>query len=305
MREQTIDKKAVAAQRRANRQAKEEAKLQAGRIEQLQQRQKLLIWQENKLQKKADKHGKKQEKLNKKIGDLKRQQQTLTDAIIAGGGGPQHHIEIPAYRLSEELLAAISHGMGALFGALALVLCVLKAVANGDVMQVVCGAIYGGSLVLLYTVSTLYHALAVNGGKRVFRVLDHCTIYLLIAGTYTPFTLVALGQNWIGWSLFLIVWAAGIVGIVFSAIDLHKYRKLAMVAYLCMGWVIILAIRPLLASMAIEGFWFLLAGGIAYTIGAVLYGLGKKIPYMHAVFHFFVVAGSILHFLSLYFYVFL
>ena len=211
-------------------------------------------------------------------------------------------ITIPKYTLGEELLNSISHGIGALLGVCALVLCVVVAAMNSNVWGVVAGSIYGGSLIILYTMSTIYHALKVNRAKKVFRVIDHCSIYLLIAGTYTPYTLVTLRGGW-GWTLFGIVWGAAALGITLNAIDLKKFKVLSMITYLAMGWVIIIAIKPMLAALAPGGLWLLLLGGISYTIGAVLYVMGKKKKYIHGVFHIFVVIGSMLHFFSILFYV--
>ncbi len=211
-------------------------------------------------------------------------------------------ITIPSYTLGEELLNSISHGVGALLGVAALVLCVVMAAVHGNVWGIVSGSIYGASLVILYTMSTIYHALKVNRAKKVFRVIDHCSIYFLIAGTYTPYTLVTLRGGW-GWTLFGIVWGAAIVGITLNAIDIKKFKILSMITYLCMGWVIIIAVKPMISAMASGGLWLLLLGGISYTIGAVLYGMGKNKRYVHGVFHIFVVIGSVLHFFSILFYV--
>lgn len=205
---------------------------------------------------------------------------------------------VPTYTLGEELVSSISHGLGALFGVLALVLCVLRA---NSTLGIVAGAIYGASMSVLYTMSTLYHALKVNRAKAVFRVLDHCSIYLLIAGTYTPYTLLGLGEA-LGWTLLGIVWGAAILGITLSAISVERFKVFAMICYLCMGWVIIFAIRPLINTLPWNGFLLLLAGGIFYTVGAILYGFGKKARYIHSIWHFFVLAGSVLHFLSIYLY---
>lgn len=146
-----------------------------------------------------------------------------------------HRISIPKYSLSEELLNSISHGVGAIFGIVATVLCILKGCAAGDPWRIVSGAIFGATMLLLYLMSCLYHALKVNKAKRVFRVIDHCTIFLLIAGTYTPFTLVTLRDS-VGWWLFGAVWGIAILGITLNAIDLKKFSKISVACYLLMGW---------------------------------------------------------------------
>lgn len=213
-------------------------------------------------------------------------------------------IMIPKYTLGEELVSSITHGIGVIFGIVALVLCVVFSCMSGDPWKVASSIIYGTTMILLYTMSTLYHSLKVNNAKRVFRIIDHCTIYLLIAGTYTPYTLITL-KGTTGWLLFGFVWASAIIGIIFNAIDLKKYKVISMISYLVMGWVIIFAFKPLIDSLSNQGFLLLISGGIVYTIGAILYGLGKKYKYMHSIFHIFVLAASILHFFSILLYVIL
>lgn len=208
---------------------------------------------------------------------------------------------LPEYTLGEELVNSISHGLGAAFGIVALVLCVVFSAIEGDAWKVVSGAIYGSSMIILYSVSTIYHALGINRAKKVFRTLDHCSIYFLIAGTYTPYTLVAMRET-SGFWVFGVVWAAAALGITLSAINVHKFRIVSMIIYIAMGWAIIFSGRDLIASIPMAGFVLLLAGGILYTIGAVLYGLGK-IRYMHSVFHFFALGGSVCHFISIFMYV--
>jgi len=213
-----------------------------------------------------------------------------------------HRITIPKYTLGEELMSAISHGVGALMGIAALIMCVVKAAGHGDVWAIVSGAVYGASLIILYLMSTLYHSLKVNKAKRVFRVIDHCSIFLLIAGTYTPFTLVSL-RDTVGWLLFAVVWAAAVVGIVLNAVSLKKFAVASVVCYIAMGWVVVFAFGHLKAALPWEAISLLIWGGVAYTLGAVLYGIGAKKKYFHSVFHFFCLAGSLLHFLSIYLYV--
>ncbi len=210
-------------------------------------------------------------------------------------------IGLPDYWLSEELISAISHGAGAALAISALVLCVVRAAGSGA-FSVVSACIYGSSMILAYLISCIYHALARNRGKKVFRVLDHCSIFLLIAGTYTPFTLLPL-RGAVGWTLFGVVWGLAVLGIAFDAIDLERFSKPAFVVYLLMGWCIVLVFPVLWARVPSRCVGLLLAGGVAYTLGAVLYGIGSKVRYIHSVWHFFVLAGSIVHFFSIYLYI--
>lgn len=204
---------------------------------------------------------------------------------------------LPKYSLGEEIFSSVSHGVSALFAVAALVL--LLVFCEKTPMKVVSVSIFGANMILLYTVSTIYHGLGLNKAKVVFRSLDHCTIFLLIAGTYTPITLVCLGGAR-GWALFGVVWAAAVMGVVLNAISVERFKKISMVCYLAMGWVVVLAMKPLLAQINSIGFWCLLSGGLCYTFGAILYGVGKKIPYIHSVFHLFVLAGSVLHSICVY-----
>ncbi|MGN0244314.1 MAG: hemolysin III family protein [Lachnospiraceae bacterium] len=211
-------------------------------------------------------------------------------------------ISIPRYTLGEELMNAITHGIGAGLSIAATVLCIVRAALHHSAKGVVSSCIYGASLLVLYLVSTIYHALRVNNGKRVFRILDHCSIFLLIAGTYTPFALLVLPPAW-GWTIFGIIWAAAIVGIVFNAIDVQRYARFSMTCYLLMGWLIIIAFKVLYQNLAWNAVILLIAGGVVYSIGAILYGIGSKKRYIHSIWHFFVIGGSILHFFAIYLYV--
>ena len=204
---------------------------------------------------------------------------------------------LPKYSLGEEIFSSVSHGVSALFAVTALVL--LLVFCEKTPKNVVSVSIYGATMILLYTVSTIYHALGLNRAKVVFRSLDHCTIFLLIAGTYTPVTLVCLGGAW-GWSLFGVVWGAAVLGVVLNAVSVEKFKIVSMICYLAMGWVVVIAMKPVMANLSSVGFWCLLSGGLCYTVGAILYGLGKKIPYIHSVFHLFVLAGSVLHTICVY-----
>lgn len=212
---------------------------------------------------------------------------------------------LPDYTRAEERFNMISHIVGGGMGIAATVLCVVAAALEGNVYGVVSGAIFGASMVALYTISSVYHGLHGGTGKKVMQILDHCTIYFLIAGTYTPFCLCAIRQHnpALGWGTFGFVWALAVVGIVLNAIDLKGFQKVSMVLYLGMGWCIILTGRLIVQLLGGTGFALLVGGGIAYTVGAVFYGLGHKKRYIHSVFHLFCLVGSALHILCILFYV--
>ena len=211
-------------------------------------------------------------------------------------------IKLPDYKLSEELMNSITHGIGAGLGIAALVLCLVKSAAHGNPWAVVASALYGAGVIMVFTISCIYHALARNKGKKIMRVIDHCDIFFMIACTYMPYCLVSL-RGVAGWVLFGIVWGLAALGIVFNAVNLEKYSVPSTIVYVLLGWSIIVLYKPLVAAISLEGAMYLIGGGILYTIGAVLYALGKKKRYMHSVFHVFVIAGRILHFFSIYLYV--
>ena len=212
---------------------------------------------------------------------------------------------LPDYTRAEERFNMISHIVGGGMGIAATVLCVVAAALEGNGYGVVSGAIFGGSMVALYTISSVYHGLRGGTGKKVMQILDHCTIYFLIAGTYTPFCLCAIREHdsALGWGTFGFVWALAVVGIVLNAIDLKRFQKLSMVLYLGMGWCIILTGKLIVQLLGGTGFALLVGGGVAYTVGAVFYGLGHKKRYIHSVFHLFCLVGSALHILCILFYV--
>ena len=216
-----------------------------------------------------------------------------------------HKIAIPTYTLAEELMNAISHGIGALLGIAGLVLCVVKAAHTGNPWKIVSVCIFGFTVFLLYIMSCLYHALKVNRAKRVFRVFDHCTIFLLIAGTYTPYTLVVLRPEHpvLAWVIFGVIWATAITGIVFNSINLKKFATISVVCYILMGWMIVIAYPAMAKAMDPAGIRLLIYGGVAYTVGAVLYAVGSKKKFAHSIFHLFCLAGTLLHFFSIYLYV--
>ena len=206
--------------------------------------------------------------------------------------------QMPVYTRGEEIFNMVSHIVGGGIGVIALVLCVVVAAIHGNVWGVVSGTIFGAMMILLYTASSIYHALRPESmAKRVFQVLDHCTIFVLIAGTYTPFTLVSLRAHepWIGWTVFGVIWGMAALGAALNGIDLKKYKIFSMICYLAMGWCIVFAWKPLAAALPSGAIALLLGGGIAYTVGAILYGIGGKRLYFHSVFHLFVVIGSIAH----------
>lgn len=196
----------------------------------------------------------------------------------------------------EEIANAITHGIGALLAVAALVVLIVMAAIHGSVWHIVSFSIFGATLVLLYFASTLYHSLTHAKAKRVFHKFDHISIYLLIAGTYTPFCLTAL-RGWIGWTVLGVVWSCAILGAVLKAISVGKRIKLSTVLYILMGWVILVAIQPLSKAMPFNGFLFLIAGGISYTIGTIFF-IRNQVKYNHSVWHVFVLGGSVLHFFS-------
>ena len=211
---------------------------------------------------------------------------------------------LPAYSRSEEIMNMVTHIGGGALGIAVLVLCLVHA-AGRSATDIAAVAIYGTSMILLYTVSSVYHGLKPNMGKKVLQVIDHCTIYLLIAGTYTPVVLISIRpvDPTLGWGLFILEWTLAALATTLTAIDLKKYNKLSMVFYIGLGWAILPFIPQIIRLMGMSGFGLLLAGGISYTIGAILYGIGSKVQWMHSVFHIFVVLGSLFQFFAIYFYV--
>lgn len=208
----------------------------------------------------------------------------------------REQLSLPHYTALEEVLNAVTHGIGAALAVAALVILLVMAPKNAG--TILCNTLYGVTLFVLYIVSTLYHALGINRAKKVFRILDHCSIFLLIAGTYTPISLLIIGGT-AGWVLFGCIWGAAVFGIVLNAIDMKRFSKLSAMCYLVMGWAVIFAVKPLVQAMPAREIVLMVAGGIAYTAGAVLYHMGKRIKYIHSVWHLFVLAGSILHFFTI------
>lgn len=213
---------------------------------------------------------------------------------------------LPNYTRGNEIFNMTSHIVGGALGIVALVTCVIMGALRGTVWSVVSGAIFGVSMTLLYTISSVYHGLKSPMAKKVMQVLDHCTIYLLIAGTYTPVTLVTIRSNnpTMAWVLFGIVWATAIVAGVFTAIDFHKFRVLSNACYLIMGWSVIFQIVPVMKALGRAGSALLIAGGLFYSIGAILYAIGaNKKPVYHGIFHLFCLGGSLCHYLMVLLYI--
>ena len=205
------------------------------------------------------------------------------------------------YTVGEEIFNSVSHGVGVVLSVAALVLLVLFAVIYSDGLGLFGALVFGISLILLYTMSMTYHIVRNETAKRILRIFDHCSIFILIAGTYTPYLMGPL-RSTLGWTIFGIIWGVTILGIILNAINLEKFRILSLICYVLMGWGIVLSIKPLAENLAPGGLWLLVAGGIVYTVGVIFYVM-KKYRYMHSVWHLFVLAGSILHYLSILLYV--
>ncbi|MBR7133693.1 MAG: hemolysin III family protein [Clostridia bacterium] len=214
---------------------------------------------------------------------------------------------LPDYTRGEEIFNMVSHIAGGAIGIAVCTLCIIKSFLNGDPYQVVGSFIYGFSMIILYTVSSIYHGLVSQTPKKVMQIIDHCSVFILISGTYTPIALSSLREynSALGWTVFGVVWGVSALGITLNAIDLKKYNLFSIICYLAQGWCIILTGKAAINAIGMEGFWWLLAGGIAYTVGAVLYAIAGKggHRYMHSIFHLFVVLGSILQFIAILFFV--
>ncbi len=212
---------------------------------------------------------------------------------------------LPRYSRGEEIMNMVTHIVGGALAVLALILCLLRAVRHGSVQGIVCAIVYGSTMIAVYTMSSVYHGLHTGTAKKVMQVIDHCTIYFLIAGTYTPIVVCAMAPVYpaIGWGLLIFQWVLAITATVLTAIDLRRYRVFSMICYIGMGWSVIFFLPQAMEVLRVSGFYFLLAGGIAYTIGAILFGIGCKVKWMHSVFHLFVIAGSMLQMISVAFYV--
>jgi hemolysin III len=214
--------------------------------------------------------------------------------------------KLPNYSIAEERFNYISHIVGGVVGVMALISCVIISSWKHDLMGIYTSIIYGITMVLLYCLSSIYHGLRDSIAKRVFQVLDHCAIYILIAGTYTPIALCCIREvnPKIGWGLFIFEWSMAVIAIIFNAIDLKQYEVFSMICNLVMGWGVVVVLPLAMKALTLGGFIYILVGGILYTIGAVLYGLGiKKRSYMHCIFHIFVLLGTIAQLIGIIFYV--
>ncbi len=200
------------------------------------------------------------------------------------------------FTLGEEIFHSITHGIGSGLSIAGLTLLVVLAALYGDVYQIVGFSVFGVSLVVLYLSSTLYHGLQHPKTKRIFKVFDHSSIYLLIAGSYTPFLLVAI-RGTAGWILLVVVWAIALLGITFKVLFIDRFQILSVISYLLMGWLCVFVFREMLISIPIGGIFWLAAGGLLYIVGVIFYAM-QKIPYMHAIWHFFVLGGSICHYFA-------
>lgn len=203
------------------------------------------------------------------------------------------------YSPKEEKLNIISHGIGWFLSIIALILLILRAKRLGEDIHLISFIIFGSSMVLLYGASTLYHSAKTNYLRRRLNIFDHASIYILIAGTYTQFALISL-KGFVGWTIFWIIWGLAFIGVVLKLFYTGRYQLLSTILYVAMGWIIIFALNPLIENLSTPGLWWLFAGGISYTMGAVLFML-KKIPFNHAIFHIFVLLGTFCHFISIFY----
>lgn len=213
----------------------------------------------------------------------------------------KQHTDVARYTLGEEIANSITHGIGTVLAISGLAVLVGFASLRGDTWHIVSCSIFGATLVLSYLSSTLYHSIPQAKTKQILRTIDHSAIYLLIAGTYTPFMLVSLRGPW-GWSIFAAIWGIAIAGIIMKTTIFGKIRSLSTIIYLIMGWIVLIAIKPIIAALDPGGLQLLIMGGLAYTAGVIFY-VWKKLPYSHAIWHVFVLAGSSFHFFAILFYV--
>lgn len=213
---------------------------------------------------------------------------------------------LPEYTKGEEIFNMVSHIVGGALGILTIPLCVIAAVLHNNIYGVISGTVFGATMIVLYCMSSIYHGLKpARTAKKVFQVIDHCTIFVLIAGTYTPFTLCTIRSfnPVLGWTIFGVIWGAAALGITLNAIDLKKYKVFSMICYLAMGWCIVAVSGPTAKALTAKGTFWLILGGVFYTVGALLYAIGAKKRYFHSVFHIMCVFGSVSHLICILFYV--
>ncbi len=212
---------------------------------------------------------------------------------------------LPVYSKGEEIFNMVSHIVGGAVGIATLIFCILIPAWQGSVKGVLCGTVFGASMVLLYTMSSVYHGLRPNLAKRVFQIMDHCTIYFLIAGTYTPILVCCMAEHYPihAWITFGAVWGLAALATTLTAIDLTKYKTFSQLCYIGMGWAVIFSMPQAMRSLGAQGFALVLGGGLFYTVGVIFFRLGKRIPYFHSIFHLLTLAGSICHALAVMFYV--
>ncbi len=214
---------------------------------------------------------------------------------------------LPDYTKGEEIFNMVSHIVGGGLGVIIAAVCILKAFLNQDTYQIIGAFVYGLSMIILYTMSSIYHGLVPRTAKKVFQIIDHCAIFILIAGTYTPIALCSIREHneVVGWGLLGFVWAMSILGVTLNAIDLKAYSLFSNICYIAVGWCVLFVIQPTIQAVSWGGFWWLLSGGIAYTVGAVFYAFAAKggPRYIHSVFHLFVLLGTLLQAMCVIFYV--
>ena len=205
------------------------------------------------------------------------------------------------YSKGEEIFNSVSHGVGAVFGIASTAIMLVWAALFGTPICIVSAAIYGFTLILMYAMSTLYHAFPSERIKSLFQIFDHCSIFLLIAGTYTPMCMAGLGGS-LGWKVFGVIWGCAVIGIVLNGVNMKRFRFISLGLYVVMGWMVMFTIKPIMAMLGSAGFILLMLGGVMYTVGIAFY-IAKKVAYMHSVWHLFVLCGSILHFFCVLLYV--
>ncbi len=206
----------------------------------------------------------------------------------------------PVYTLGEEIFNSVSHGVGALLAIAGCVVLIVFCTMNRGAKEIVSASIFGASMIILYTMSTLYHALTNKKAKRIFRIFDHDTIFLLIAGTYTPYALCCIKPFWLGVTILCAIWTAAVLGITLTSINLEKFSKLSTVCYVLMGWAIVFAIKPLYEQLPLFSLIMLIAGGLMYS-GGVYFYKKKSVKYFHSIWHLFVLAGTVMHFFSVFY----